>query len=149
MSADRRKRLLRILEIVSTRRIATQEELAAALTAEGFEVTQSSVSRDISALRLVKSGGGYRKQARPPEGKDPDEARIREGILMVQPAGDNLIILHTPPGDAQRVAVAMDRLAWSEVAGTVAGDDTIFVAVADGKASRALLRRLRGYARDL
>ena len=61
MTADRRKRHLKILELISTRAIRTQEELAEALAAEGWEVTQSSVSRDITALRLVKSDGAYRR----------------------------------------------------------------------------------------
>ncbi|MGH7528312.1 MAG: arginine repressor, partial [Gemmatimonadales bacterium] len=68
MTADRRKRHLKILELISTRAVRTQEELAEALAAEGWEVTQSSVSRDIGALRLVKVGGAYR---RPPPGATP------------------------------------------------------------------------------
>ena len=147
MSRDCQKRLLRILELVSTRIVATQEDLAAALSAEGWEVTQSSVSRDIQALKLVKADGGYRKPMQAAAGKDPDETRLREGVLLAQAAGENLVVVHTPPGEAQRVAVAIDRLAWPEVLGTVAGDDTLFVAVADGKSSRHLLRRLQPYVR--
>ena len=64
MTADRRKRHLKILELISTRAVRTQEELAEALAAEGWEVTQSSVSRDIAALRLVKVDGAYRRPAR-------------------------------------------------------------------------------------
>ena len=63
MTADRRKRHLKILELISTRAVHTQEELAEALASEGWEVTQSSVSRDIAALRLIKSGGAYRRPA--------------------------------------------------------------------------------------
>ena len=116
MTADRRKRHLKILELISTRAMHTQEDLAEALAAEGWEVTQSSVSRDIAALRLVKVDGAYR---RPPRGRtqDPDERRIADGVLTVEPAGDALVVLHTPPGEANRVAVALDRLAWPEVIG--------------------------------
>ena len=64
---------------------------------------------------------------------------------MVQRAGENLVVVHTPPGEAQRVAVAIDRFAWAEVVGTVAGDDR-FIAVADGKGVQALMRRLSGGA---
>jgi transcriptional regulator of arginine metabolism len=146
VSTDRRKRHLKILELISTRAIHTQEELAEALTADGWEVTQSSVSRDIAVLGLVKVNGAYRRPARRASAEDPNEQRIVEGVLTVDVAGDALVILHTPPGEANRVAVAIDRLAWPDVVGTLAGDDTIFLAVKDHDAqrrvSRDLLRRL-------
>jgi transcriptional regulator of arginine metabolism len=143
MTADRRKRHLKILELISTRAIRTQEELAEALAAEGWEVTQSSVSRDITALRLAKVDGAYQRAPAVPASSDPDERRIAEGVLTIEPAGDALIVVHTPPGEANRVAVAMDRLAWADVVGTIAGDDTIFLAVRDGPAQRRVLRELR------
>jgi len=146
MTADRRKRHLKILELISTRPVRTQEELADALTALGWDVTQSSVSRDIAALRLVKVDGAYR---RPPPGaarKDPDEQRVGEGVLTMETAGDALVVLHTPPGEANHVAVALDRLAWPEVIGTIAGDDTIFLAVKDSRAQRQVLRQVRRLA---
>ncbi|MEO6067611.1 MAG: arginine repressor [Gemmatimonadota bacterium] len=143
MTAERKKRHLRILEIISTRRIETQEELAEALRAEEWSVTQSSVSRDITSLGLVKVEGAY---ARPVRGLrnhgDPDERRIAEGLLTVDRAGEALVVIHTPPGEANRVAVALDRLAWTEMLGTIAGDDTIFIAVRDGRAQREVLKRL-------
>lgn len=143
MTADRRKRHLKILELISTRAIHTQEELAEALGAEGWEVTQSSVSRDIAALRLVKANGAYRRALRGSTPLDPDERRIAEGVLSSEPAGDALIVLHTPPGEANRVAVAIDRLAWPEVIGTIAGDDTIFLAVKNQPAQLRVVRQLR------
>ncbi len=146
MTADRRKRQLRILELVSTRAIHTQEELADALAAEGWQVTQSSVSRDIASLRLAKVDGVYRRAPVAQRGRDPDEQRIAEGVLSVEAAGDALLVLRTPPGEANRVGVAIDRLAWPEVVGTIAGDDTIFVAVAGAQAQRQALRRLKGLA---
>jgi len=144
MTAERKKRHLRILELISTRRIGTQEELAEALRLEGWSVTQSSVSRDITTLGLVKADGAYARPARTlKDPNDPDERRIAESLLAVDPAGDALLIIHTPPGEANRLAVALDRLAWTELMGTIAGDDTIFVAVRDGKAQREVLRRLK------
>ena len=143
MTADRRKRHLKILELISTRAIHTQEELAEALSGAGWDVTQSSVSRDIAALRLVKVDGAYRRPYRGITPVDPDERRIVEGVLAVEPAGDALVVLHTPPGEANRVAVALDRLAWPEVVGTIAGDDTIFLAVRDAAAQRRVLREVR------
>jgi transcriptional regulator of arginine metabolism len=143
MTADRRKRHLKILELVSTRAIHTQEELAEALATEGWEVTQSSVSRDIASLRLVKVDGAYRRSPRVDVVQDPDERRIVDGVLTCESAGDALIVLHTPPGEANRVAVALDRLAWPDIVGTIAGDDTIFLAARDSAAQRRVLRAVR------
>ena len=119
MTADRHKRQLKILELISTRPIHTQEELAEALKAEGWDVTQSSVSRDIAALRLAKFDGAYQRPVRIADVREhPDERRIVEGVLTIDTAGDALIVLHTPPGEANRVGVAIDRLAWGDVTGT-------------------------------
>ncbi len=144
MTAERKRRHLRILELISTRAVRTQEELAEMLTADGWEVTQSSVSRDIAALRLVKMDGAYRRP--PPSPRvvtDPDQQRIAEGVLSCDTVGDTLVVVRTAPGEANRVAVAMDRLAWPEVVGTIAGDDTIFVAVKDHGAQRRVVRAIR------
>ncbi len=147
MSADRRKRHLKILELISTRSIRTQDELAEVLSTEGWKVTQSSVSRDIAALKLVKVDGAYQRPARispPPD--HPDERRIAEGVLTADPAGDALLVLHTPAGEANRVAVAIDRLAWGDVVGTIAGDDTIFLALRNSAARQRVLRQLKRLA---
>jgi transcriptional regulator of arginine metabolism len=147
MSAERRKRLLKILELISTRAIRTQEDLAEALATEGWTVTQSSVSRDMKALRLVKVNGAYHRPAsRALDSPDPDQRRIAEDVIGVEPAGDALIVLHTPPGEASAVGLALDRLAWGDVIGTIAGDDTIFVAVRDTSAQRRLIRELKKMA---
>jgi transcriptional regulator of arginine metabolism len=147
MTADRRKRHLKILELISTRPIRTQEDLAEALAMEGWAVTQSSVSRDIASLRLAKVDGIYiRPAAAIQKVRDPDELRIAEGVLTVDLAGDAIVVLHTPPGEANRVGAALDRLSWSEIVGTIAGDDTIFLAVQDRKSQREIVRRLREIA---
>ena len=146
MTADRRQRHLKILELISTRVIRTQEELADALTALGWEVTQSSVSRDVSSLRLAKVDGAYRRPPARAAQNDPDERRVGEGVLTMEIAGDALLVLHTPPGEANHVAVALDRLAWPEVLGSIAGDDTIFLAVKDAAAQRRVLREVRRLA---
>ncbi len=143
MNTTRRRRRA-ILELVREHEIATQEDLAEALKSRGFPVSQSSVSRDIAALGLVKRGGRY---AIPPSsGKpaNPLEERIRANVLSVDRAGDHLVVLHTPPGEASAVALALDRLAPSGLVGTVAGDDTIFAAVTNRSAQASLIRRLRG-----
>lgn len=144
MKGDRRQRQLKILELISTHQIHTQEELADALAREGWEVTQSSVSRDVAALRLAKADGAYQRpvpMAAP--AASPDELRIAEGVLTVELAGEALIVLHTPPGEANRVGVALDRLAWPDLLGTIAGDDTIFLAVRNRKAQARLARELQ------
>ena len=147
MTADRRKRHLKILELISTRAVRTQEELADALVADGWQVTQSSVSRDIASLRLAKVDGVYRRaSAASSRARDPDELRIAEGVLTAEPAGDALVVVHTPPGEANRVGIALDRLAWPEIIGTIAGDDTIFLAVSNQAAQRQVVKRLRAIA---
>jgi transcriptional regulator of arginine metabolism len=143
VTADRRRRHLKILELITTRSVRTQEELAEALTAQGWEVTQSSVSRDIAALRLVKVDGAYRRPPPQVPRADPDQRRVSEGVLTIETAGDSLVVLHTSPGEANHVAVALDRLAWPEVIGTIAGDDTIFLAVKDSAAQRRVARAVR------
>ena len=143
MSAERRKRHVRILELVESRNLHTQEELAEALARDGWELTQSTISRDITELELIKLQGVYRRKPAAPEAsEDPDRRRVVEGVLAIDPSGDSLLVLHTPAGEANRVAVALDRLAWPEVVGTLAGDDTVFVATRNPAAQRAARRRL-------
>jgi len=142
--SEREQRRLKILAIVSDRAIHTQEEMATALAQEGWPASQATVSRDVTELGLVKLNGVYRRPPAPavPEGSS-DEQWIREGVLRFAPAGENLVVLQTLPGDAQSVARAIDRLAWPEAVGTVAGDDTIFIA-ADGRLPlRHILSTLR------
>jgi transcriptional regulator of arginine metabolism len=150
MTLDRKKRQLKILELVATRPFRTQEDLADALAQEGWEVTQSSVSRDISQLGLVKIDGVYARAAlvRIAELTDPNERRIAESVLTIDTAGDALIVLHTPPGEAQRAGNALDLLAWPEVVGTIAGDDTIFIAMADADRRDLVARRLHALQGD-
>lgn len=144
MTGDRRQRHLKILELISTHAIRTQEELSEALAQEGWDVTQSSVSRDIAALHLLKVDGAYQRPSvaqRPRH--DPDERRIVEGVLTIEPAGDALVVLHTPPGEANRVGAALDRLAWPDMLGNISGDDTIFVAVRNPAAQRRIVAAVR------
>lgn len=147
MTGDRRQRHLKILEIISTHDVRTQEELADALAREGWDVTQSSVSRDITSLHLVKVDGAYRRPvASHAPRHSPDEQRIAEGVLTLEAAGDAMVVLHTPPGEANRVGAALDRLAWPDVLGNISGDDTIFVAVRNPAAQRRFLLTVRKLA---
>ena len=143
-TARRRRELL--LGIIATRRVETQEELVAALQEAGAEASQASVSRDIQALGLVKVAGQWALPAQVEHSGNPAEERIRSYLLEVAPAGAHLLVLKTPPGEAPGVALAFDHLDLRGVVGGVAGDDTIFVAVANAGAGRYVSRRLRELA---
>ncbi|MBL8635501.1 MAG: hypothetical protein JNM40_19905 [Myxococcales bacterium] len=153
MKNRRALRLRKLLELVSSRELHTQDEVKDALIAEGWQVTQSSVSRDIAALHLSKERGIYVRPVRrsPLPGQGQGQlltAILSESILDSAPAGDALIVLHTPPGEASRVGAAIDRLAFSEVVGTIAGDDTVFVAVQGSAAQKRFLAVLRKLEED-
>src|SRR5260370_29027367 len=123
-----------ILEIISNGRLATQQELAAELAARGIEATQSSVSRDIAELGLVKVNGYYAA----PRPEDLGASQI----VAIDTAGDNLIVVKTEVGQAQPAALAIDGARIAEIVGTVAGDDTILVAVRNEAAERIAIRKV-------
>ena len=133
MKRQERHQLIR--NLVETRNIETQEDLANALQESGIRVTQATVSRDIKELMLVKVSdmrGGYRYSIPKERGhmmsSDQLERLIRNSVISMR-SGGNLVVLHTLPGTAQGVAFAIDSMKWFGVMGTVAGDDTIFVAI--------------------
>jgi transcriptional regulator of arginine metabolism len=130
----KRERQQKILGIIRTRRVATQQELADALARSGLAATQSSVSRDIVELGLTKINGYYAHPQRllPPDGP----------VVDVDTAGDNLIVVKTLVGQAQPAALAIDGARVRDIVGTVAGDDTIMVAVKDAAAQRAALKHI-------
>ena len=149
---SRRRREKAILALVDSRPVRTQAELVDALEEEGFEASQSTVSRDIKRLGLVKvpaGDGGYR-YGRPREGPAPEaaEERLRAAVaefVTDTVEGSSLLALKTPPGGADAVAVALDRAGLEEVAATLAGDDTVLVLVREGADRDALRRRLRSW----
>jgi len=121
------------MELISSRPIETQEELATLLSQSGFEVTQATVSRDVKELRLVKvplgeNRYGYALPPDMPKGSiDPRLRRIfRESVISMD-YSENLIVIKTLPGSAQGVAYAVDNMDWEEILGSLAGDDTILV----------------------
>ena len=120
-------------------RARTQAELVAHLEAHGHSVTQSCVSRDLREIGARKVGGRYRIA---PEKRSelPGLAALIEGF---SPAGPHLVVVRTLPGGAQRVAHAIDTEEWSEAAGSVAGDDTIFIATDTRAGQQGILDRLR------
>lgn len=132
-----------ILEAIASRRIETQGQMVAALAERGIEASQASVSRDITALRLVKAHGRWTAPPRDRTAANTMEERVADRLISVAPAGDHLLVLRTPPGEAAGVALALDGLQPEGVVGTVAGDDTIFVATVDAQAGHRLTERLQ------
>ncbi len=138
-----------IRDLVEQRPIRTQQELAAALRERGFRTTQATISRDVAELGLIKAGrGGTQTYAVPPRlreaetsGEERIRALLRDMPVEIREAG-TMLVLHTLPGSAHPLAAAMDRARWSEVVGSIAGDDTVFVAFADRGGLGRVRRRL-------
>jgi transcriptional regulator of arginine metabolism len=145
---DTRTRRLRILaELIRSGAFVSQEELTEKLRELGFAVTQATVSRDLEQLGAVKlKRGGVLSYALPDQLGAADwsagrlERIMREFVVSIEAAGQ-LIVLRTPPGSAHLVASAIDHAALAEIAGTVSGDDTMFVAVRDGVAIHQVMAR--------
>jgi transcriptional regulator of arginine metabolism len=147
---NRRERQGAILELVRERTLSTQAEVAAALRESGYDVVQTTVSRDIAELGLAKvRAPSGRLVYAPPGGSDADRLRalgsaMRRYAVTVEAAGQ-LVVVTTPSGYANALAQAMDEAAHPAVAGTLAGDNTIFVAARDGVSAQALEEELAGY----
>ncbi|HEX8160349.1 MAG TPA: hypothetical protein VF538_00500 [Pyrinomonadaceae bacterium] len=137
MIVEKERRLQKILSVIRAKPVGTQGELTRLLEGAGFAVTQSSVSRDIAELGVVKRRGRYVV----PEAAGGAKSR---GLLGLQAAGASLVVARCEPGLASAVAVEIDGAAIPEIVGTIAGEDTIFVAVADAKAQRAAMKKIWG-----
>ena len=138
-------RRTQILEIVNAEAVLTQAQLRRKLAQRGVRVTQATVSRDLEELGLAKTRAGYRMpEARPvpPAPSHPNLATIlKEFVRDVRKAG-NLVVVRTHPGTAHTIGAALDGTAWPEIAGTVAGDDTIFVATDSPRHAIRLRKKL-------
>lgn len=141
---ERRQAIVRILRDGQVRR---QEDLARLLKGEGFEVTQSSVSRDLRGLGVLKASGRYVLPPDEVSRANGDFSMLAQFVRGLRRAGPSLTVLRTTIGAAQSVAVAIDRAEWPEVAGTISGDDTIFIATANARAQDALVARLQAIFR--
>lgn len=145
---SRAERQAAILRLIRERPISTQAELSAALRAEGFDAVQTTVSRDVGELGLVKvRAPSGRLVYAPPGAADADRLRamataLRQYARSLEAAGP-LVVIKTPPGCANVLAQAIDSAEHPSVAGTVAGDDTIFLAARDGISAAALSDDLR------
>jgi len=124
----------RLLSLIKAKPFGTQAELRDQLERAGVPTTQSSLSRDMDELGIVKHHGHYTTPR--------TNGAAARGLLSLDPAGENLVIARTEPGLASAVAVEIDGAAFSEIVGTIAGEDTIFVAVRDQKAQRAVTKKI-------
>jgi transcriptional regulator of arginine metabolism len=146
------RRQAKILELIRTHIIETQEELAEALGRHGITVTQATVSRDIKELQLnkVPTGDGRYRYALPEETPavswDKRRRIFQESVLGVD-YSESLVVIRSLPGTAQGVAAAIDHLGWPEMIGSVAGDDTVIVVVKPKEATPEVAERIRGLMR--
>ena len=124
----------KILSLIQGKPIGTQAELKAHLERAGVPATQSSVSRDLEELGVVKHRGRYTVPR-------SNRAAVH-GLLGLDIAGDVLVVAHTEMGLASAVAVQIDAAAIEEIVGTLAGEDTIFIAVSDRKAQRTAMKKI-------
>ena len=129
MGVQKRFRQGQILKLLNGQAVASQDELRRQLGHLGVRVTQATLSRDLRELRLVKTSAGYRPLAAASEELSPlpTLARaLKDFLLDIRPA-QNMLIFKTPPGGAQPLAAAVDGEHWKEIAGTLAGDDTVLL----------------------
>lgn len=125
----------KILSLIRAKRIGTQEELTSYLERAGVAATQSSISRDLVELGVVKQHGHYAL----PRSSNGHSAR---GLLSLDAAGDVLVVAKCEPGMASAIAVEIDQAMIHEIVGTLAGEDTIFIAVSERKAQRAAMKKI-------
>jgi transcriptional regulator of arginine metabolism len=145
--SDKVERQKAILDLVGTRAVSTQQELKELLKAKGFDVDQGTVSRDIKELGIVKvSDDGAHYKYAPVEAVAPPAAHKPAAIVarLVKKVdwSGNLLVVKTDLGEASPVSLAIDRLGWPEVAGTVAGDDTLLVVIREGVSARKVAKKI-------
>src|SRR5215211_7993491 len=131
---NKRDRQQKILSLIQAQPIGTQEDLRALLERTGVPATQSSVSRDLEELGVVKHHGHYTLPR--------TNGAATRGLLSLDHAGDSLVIARTFPGLASAVAVEIDAAPIPEIVGTIAGEDTIFIAVRDSKSQRSAVKEI-------
>ena len=146
----KRERQNRILELIQNNEIETQEELVELLKADGFNVTQATVSRDINELQLGKlsCGNGKRKIAFHPSGDVHLNNKyirvLRDGFMSMDNA-QNILVVKTVSGMAMAVAASLDALHMKEVVGSIAGDDTIMMAIRTTEEVKYVMDKIREF----
>ena len=146
---DKVYRRTQIVDLLRSEEVETQDDLRRKLARRGIHVTQATVSRDIEDLGLIKTRSGYRLPEAARGGMVPLQPTLaivlKEFLTDVRQAA-NLVVLKTHPGNAHSIAAALDSESWDEVVGTVAGDDTIFIATASPRQAEAIRRKIRTLA---
>src|SRR3974390_3797691 len=146
MSATKTFRHGQILRLVGAERISNQEDLRRRLAQQRLRVTQATLSRDLQELQLVKTKTGYRTANRIAEETSapavpPLTRALGEFLLDIRPA-ENLLVLKTPPSGAQPLAAAVDGAKFPEIAGTIAGDDTVLIITPNRKTRESLQKKI-------
>jgi transcriptional regulator of arginine metabolism len=148
MGVQKRFRQGQILKLLAGQAVASQDELRRRLRSAGMRVTQATLSRDLRELRLVKTAEGYRSlsaaAAAVAQEASPLPAlqrALKNFLLDIRPA-QHMLVLKTPPSGAQPLAAAVDGEGWKEVAGTLAGDDTVLIICSSRNAAQTVRKRL-------
>jgi len=142
MNTQRRR--TKILSLIQKGPVLSQTQLSQRLKAEGFQVAQATLSRDLRALNLVKTQTGYKlpEQLGAMKGNSNQQGLTILQFMVEAEAAGNLVVVKTHPGNASPVARSLDTIGWKEIVGTVAGDDTILIVTANATAARLIKRRL-------
>ncbi len=134
--ADRQSR---ILDLIRRDQIHTQNDLLESLRKHGINATQVTVSRDLHDLRIVKTDSGYQRLA---DARTLSLDAITREFVLAATAAQNLVVVRTTPGNAMTVAKALDNENWTEVVGTIAGDDTVLIVAGDPATARRTMQKL-------
>jgi transcriptional regulator of arginine metabolism len=138
--SDRRNAIVRLL---SGGNVHKQQDLVRLLRKDGYEATQSSISRDLREIGVSKAGGRYVLPAQDVVRANGKFNSLAQFVHQVRRAGPCMTVVKTSTGAAQSVAVAIDKAQWPEVVGTLSGDDTIFIATGNARAQAGIVSRLR------
>lgn len=136
---NKAERQQQILKLIREGEVHTQDQLAQMLKGRGIEATQVTLSRDVRELQLVKTVAGYAELGR----GAPGFLSMAREFMISSVAAQNLVVIRTSPGHAMSLAIALDSEEPSKVVGTIAGDDTIFVAMADAAQASAFADELK------
>jgi transcriptional regulator of arginine metabolism len=145
--AVKKARQGRIAEIIRKQSVHSQEELADLLERDGMEATQATLSRDIRELGLVKGREGY-QVSEDPSPAPPDgllRRAFKQYVIRTGISG-NILMIRTSPGNAHSIAVVLDGAQWTEILGTVAGDDTVFVLLRNARLGSKVLGKIREFS---
>jgi transcriptional regulator of arginine metabolism len=138
--ADRRSAIVRLLASGGVRK---QQDLVRLLHKEGYVATQSSISRDLREIGVLKASGRYLLPPQDVVRANGKFNSLAQFVHQIRRAGPSLTVVKTSTGAAQSVAVAIDKAQWPEVVGTLSGDDTIFIATGSARAQSGIVNRLR------